>query len=131
MDELALKSVFEISLDSSLWKMLMEAIQPPTDVASNLQPPSGQTEQHTNNVSQVANEHLPDDPSQVTDVHQSRGVNRQGADVPSLPVSPQVTEDLAEVDGVQIDLRGLNSFLEPPHFKMEGLYMLPEILKQG
>ena len=30
-----------------------------------------------------------------------------------------------------IDLRGLNSFLEPPHFKMEGLYMLSEILKQG
>jgi len=28
-----------------------------------------------------------------------------------------------------IDLRFLNSFLEPPHFKMEGLYMLPTILK--
>ena len=30
-----------------------------------------------------------------------------------------------------IDLRLLNSFLEPPHFKMEGLYMLTEVLKQG
>ena len=30
-----------------------------------------------------------------------------------------------------IDLRLLNSFLEPPHFKMEGLYMLMEVLKQG
>lgn len=29
-----------------------------------------------------------------------------------------------------LDLRGLNSFLEPPHFKMEGLYMLPVIIKQ-
>ena len=30
-----------------------------------------------------------------------------------------------------IDLRLLSSFLEPPHFKMEGLYMLMEVLKQG
>ena len=30
-----------------------------------------------------------------------------------------------------IDLRLLNSFLEPPHFKMECLYMLMEVLKQG
>ena len=29
-----------------------------------------------------------------------------------------------------IDLRFLNTYLEPPHFKMEGLYMLPVILKQ-
>ena len=30
-----------------------------------------------------------------------------------------------------IDLRYLNSHLEPPHFKMEGLYMLLEVLRQG
>ena len=30
-----------------------------------------------------------------------------------------------------IDLRLLNSFLEPPHFKMEGLYIPMEVLKQG
>ena len=30
-----------------------------------------------------------------------------------------------------IDLRYLNSFLEPPHFKMEGLYMLPSIISLG
>ena len=85
--------------------MLMEAIQPPTDVAStseNTQPPAGQMEQHLNNVSQVADEHLPDNPSLVADVHQSRGVNQWGADVPSLPVNPQATEDLVEVDGIQI-----------------------------
>ena len=36
MDGLALKSLFEkISLDFSLWKTLVEAIQPPTDAASN------------------------------------------------------------------------------------------------
>ena len=29
-----------------------------------------------------------------------------------------------------LDLRCLNLFLEPPHFKMEGLYMLPVIIKQ-
>ena len=29
-----------------------------------------------------------------------------------------------------IDLRFLNTYLEPPHFKMEGLYMLPFILKK-
>ena len=29
-----------------------------------------------------------------------------------------------------IDLRFLNTYLEPPHFKVEGLYMLPVILKQ-
>ena len=29
-----------------------------------------------------------------------------------------------------IDLRYLNSHLEPPHFKMEGLYMLPEVLRK-
>ena len=30
-----------------------------------------------------------------------------------------------------IDLRYLNFFLEPPHFKMEGLYMLPSIISLG
>ena len=113
MDELALKSLFEkISSDSSLRKTLMEAIQPPTDAAStseNTQPPSGQTEQHTNNASQVADEHLPDDPSLVADVHQSRGVNGRGADVPSLSVNPQATEDLAETDGVQIQGRSVDN----------------------
>ena len=106
MDELALKSLFEkIFSDFSPWKTLMEVIQSPTDAASNsenTQPPAGQMEQHTNNVSQVADEHLPDDPSLVADVHQSRGVNGRGADVPSLLVNPQATEDLAEVDGIQI-----------------------------
>ena len=62
MDELALKSLFEkISSDSSLRKTLMEAIQSPTDAAStseNTQPPSGQTERHAKNASQVADEHL-------------------------------------------------------------------------
>jgi len=33
--------------------------------------------------------------------------------------------------GGGIDLRFLNTYLQPPHFKMEGLYMLPVILKQG
>ena len=65
MDDSALKSLFEkISSDSSLRKTLMEAILPPTDAASNsenTQPP-GQTDQHTNNVNQVANKHLRDEP---------------------------------------------------------------------
>ena len=30
-----------------------------------------------------------------------------------------------------IDLRYLNSYLEPPHFKMKGLYMLPSIISSG
>ena len=30
-----------------------------------------------------------------------------------------------------IDLRYLNSYLEPPHFKMEGLYMLSSIISLG
>ena len=30
-----------------------------------------------------------------------------------------------------IDLRYLNSHMVPPHFKMEGLYMLPSIVRQG
>ena len=30
-----------------------------------------------------------------------------------------------------IELRYLNSYLEPPHFKMEGLYMLPSIISLG
>ncbi|XP_065902073.1 uncharacterized protein [Dysidea avara] len=30
-----------------------------------------------------------------------------------------------------IDLRYLNSHIVPPHFKMEGLYMLPSIISQG
>ena len=83
MDDLALKSLYErISSDSSLRKTLMEAIQPPTDAASNsenteenTQPP-GQMDQHTNNVNQVADEHLHDKPSLVANVYQSRGVNR-------------------------------------------------------
>ena len=108
MDDLALKSLFErISSDSSLRKTLMEAIQPPTDIASNsentkenTQPP-GQMDQHTNNVNQVTDEHLLDEPSLVADVHQSRGVNGQGANVPLLSVNPPVTEDLDEVDGTQ------------------------------
>ena len=84
----------------------MEAIQPPKDAAAastsaNTQPP-GQTEQHTNNVSQIADEHLPDDPSLVADEHQLRGVNGRGADAPSLLVNPQATEDLTVVDDVQI-----------------------------
>ena len=78
MDDSALKSLFErISSDYSLWKTLVEAIQPPTDATSsseNTQPP-GQTDQHTNNVNQVADEHLHDEPLLVADVHQSRGVN--------------------------------------------------------
>ena len=81
MDDLALKSLFErISSDSSLRKAVKEAIQPPTDTASNsentknMQPP-GQKDQHTNNVNQVADEQLCDKPSLVADVHQSRGVN--------------------------------------------------------
>ena len=30
-----------------------------------------------------------------------------------------------------INLRYLNSYLEPPHFKMEGLYMLTSIISLG
>ena len=104
MDDSALKSLFErISSDSSLQNTLMEAIQPPTDATSNsknTQPP-GQTDQHTNNVNQVADEHLRDEPSLVADVHQSRGVNGRGAGVPSSSVNPPATEDLDEVDGTQ------------------------------
>ena len=78
MDDLTLKSLFEkISSDSLLRKTLMEAIQLPTDTTSNsenTQPP-GQTDQHTNNVNQVADEHLHDKHSLVADVHQSRVVN--------------------------------------------------------
>ena len=29
------------------------------------------------------------------------------------------------------DLRGLNQCINPPHFKIEGLYMLPSLLQQG
>jgi len=29
-----------------------------------------------------------------------------------------------------IDLRGLNQYLTPPHFKMEGLYMVPNVIQQ-
>ena len=79
MDGLALKSLFEkISSDFSLWKTFMEAIQPPTDAASNSENtyPRGQKDQHTDNVSQVADEHLCDNPSLVANLYQLRGVNR-------------------------------------------------------
>ena len=93
----------------------MEAIQPPTDAASNsentkenTQPP-GQTDQHTNNVNQVADEHLRDKPSLVADVHQSKGVNGWGANVSSSLVNPPVTEDLDEVDGTQPQGRSVDN----------------------
>ena len=89
----------------------MEAIQPPTDAASNsenTQPP-GQTDQHTNNVNQVADEHLCDELSLVADVHQSRVVNRRGADVPSSSVNPPATKDLDEVDGTQPQGRSVDN----------------------
>ena len=95
----------------------MEAIQPPTDATSNsenTQPP-GQMDQHTNNVSQVADEHLRDEPSLVADVHQSRGVNGRGAGVPSSSVNPPATEDLDKVDGTQPQGRSVdNSFTFDP-----------------
>ena len=55
----------------------MEAIQPPTDAASNSgnMQPRGQKDQHTDNVSQVADEHLCDNPSLVANLYQSRGIN--------------------------------------------------------
>ena len=114
MDDSALKSLFErISSDSSLRKTLMEAIQPPTDAASNsenTQPP-GQTDQHTNNVNQVADEHLRDEPLLVANVHHSREVNGQEADVPSSLVNPQVTEDLDEMDGIQPQGRSVDNLV--------------------
>ena len=95
----------------------METIQPPTNATSNsenTQSP-GQMDQHTNNVNQVADEHPRDEHSLVADVHQSRGVNRLGAGVPSSSVNPLATEDLDEVDGTQPQGRLVdNSFAFDP-----------------
>ena len=56
----------------------------------------------------------------------SRGACQQESSTPNKPPFCGAQKRWRPI----IDLRKLNQYLSPPHFKMEGLYMLPNVVRQ-